>query len=74
MGGMQVVNHEIERGIVRNDLLFPHEWQVRAAAHFIHGNLGSVEYGVHADCAHESSRLLHAVCLQNDVCSPTIGR
>ena len=43
MGGMQVVNHEIERGIVRNDLLFPHEGQVRAAAHFIHGNLGSVE-------------------------------
>jgi len=68
IGCIQIVDHEVERGIARNDRVFQHQYQVRAAAHFINGHLGSVEYGAHANCAHEPRRFLHAVCLQDDVC------
>ena len=67
MGCMQVINHEVERSIARNDFVFKHQYQVRAAAHFIDGHPGSVEYGTHADRAHEPSRFLHAVCIQDYV-------
>ena len=63
MGRMQVINHEVERGITRHDFVCQHELQVRAAAHFIHGHLGCVEERAHADCAHEPNGFLHAVCV-----------
>ena len=64
---MQIIHHEIERGIARDDLVFPHQDQVRAATQFIETQLGPVEYGTHADCAHELGRVRHAVCLHNDM-------
>ena len=67
MGCMQIINHEIEGSIARDDPVSQHEYQVGAAAQFIDGHLGSVEHGSHADRAHESRRLLHAVRLQDDM-------
>jgi hypothetical protein len=40
---------------------------VRAAAHFIDGDLWSVEYGAHTNFAHELSGFLHAIGIQDDV-------
>jgi hypothetical protein len=65
---MQIVNHEVEWGISRNDPVVQHQYQVSAPAHFIDRHLRSIEYGAHAYCAHEPSRVLHAVGLQHDVC------
>ena len=67
MGFVQVINHEAEGSIASNDLVFQHQYQMRAAAHFIDGHLGSVKYGTHANCAQEPGRVVHAVRLQNDV-------
>lgn len=35
MGCMQIINHKVEGGIARNDFVFQHQYQVRAATHFI---------------------------------------
>jgi hypothetical protein len=67
MSCMQVINHEVERGITRNDFALKHQDQVRPATQFIDGGFRPLKYGAHANCPHEVSRFLQAVCLQNDV-------
>ena len=64
---MQVIDHEIERGVTHNDLAFSHQDQVGAATQFEDGDLWPLKYHAHADCPHELSGFVHAVCLQNDV-------
>ena len=67
MGGVQVIDHEVERGVAGNDLASEHEDQMRAAAQFVNPDLRPLEYRAHADRAYEARRFFHAVCLQNDV-------
>jgi len=67
MGCMEVIYHEVERGIAYNGFAFQHQDQVRPAAQFVDGDLRPLKYGAHANCPHEVSRFLHAVCLQDDV-------
>ena len=64
---MQVIDHEVERGITRNDFAFQHQNQMCPAAQFVDGDFRPLKYGAHANRSHEVSRFLHAVCLHNDV-------
>jgi len=64
---MQVVNHEVERGVTRSDWAFQHQDEMRPAAQFENADLWTLKYRTHANGPHEVSRFLHAVCLQNDV-------
>ena len=64
---MQVVNHEVKWGVTNSDWVFQHQDQMRPAAQFVNRDLWALKYWAHANCPHEISRFLHAVCLQNDV-------
>ncbi|MNH37289.1 hypothetical protein D3C79_981760 [compost metagenome] len=62
---MQIVDHQIERGLARQDPIPSHQEQVGAAAHLVDADLRPVEDGPHAELAHEAGGLLHPVGLQH---------
>ena len=68
MGCAQIINHEVEWRLTRNDSVLLHQDQVRAATHFIDGHCGPVEYRTHANHAHEPSGFLHAIRVQDNMC------
>src|SRR5215831_1041987 len=67
MGCPQVINHEVEWSVARNDFALQHQDQMRPTAQLVDGNLRPLKYRAHADRAYEVRGFLHTVCLQNDV-------
>src|SRR5581483_10396325 len=63
----QIVNHQVERSITGSHALSFHHDEVGASAHFIYGDLRSVEDGPHANGPHELSRLSHAIRMQHNM-------
>jgi hypothetical protein len=70
MSCMKILDHEVKRRVVRNNLLLRDEDQMRSPSQLEDRHIRPLIYGPHPDRAHELGGLFQSISLEDDVPNP----